>query len=162
MQPAPGRLGLHSGLDSFRFNTNSSLSTVGSILRHNQCLSIAVCFQIRRYAVQALRCPGPALAPVPTVLPGRRIWVDKLYISSTNPQPSPPPERASASVASSWSAAAGAGGFDRLHDTLRTRIERAVHVGAHGKQALNTCKRTRHMQTNKSVSWLKTLEGHWH
>jgi hypothetical protein len=55
---------------------NSSLSTAGSILRRNQCLSIAVCFQIRRYAARALRGPGPALAPV---LPGRRIRVDTLY-----------------------------------------------------------------------------------
>jgi len=55
---------------------NISLSTAGSILLRNQCLSIAVCFQIRRYAAQALRGPGPALAPV---LPGRRIRVDTLY-----------------------------------------------------------------------------------
>jgi hypothetical protein len=37
MQPAPRRQGLHSGLDTFRFNTNSSLSTAGSILLRNQC-----------------------------------------------------------------------------------------------------------------------------
>ena len=74
--PLPG---LHSGLDSFRFNTitmNISLSTAGSILLRNQCLSIAVYFQILRYAAQALRGPGPALAPV---LPGRRSRVDTLY-----------------------------------------------------------------------------------
>jgi hypothetical protein len=59
MQPAPGRPGLHSGLDSFCFNTNSSLSTAGSILRRNQCLSMAVCFQILPYAAQAGHCAVP-------------------------------------------------------------------------------------------------------
>jgi hypothetical protein len=51
------------------------LAIAGSILRHNQCLSMAVCFHIRRYAARALHGPG-GLAPV---LPVRRIWVETLY-----------------------------------------------------------------------------------
>ena len=110
MQPAPGLPGLHSqaGLDSFCFNTSSSLSTAGSILRPNQCLSMAVCFQIRRYAARVLHDSGPALA---LVLPGRRIRVETLQGLTNRLQKHHRRlnQRASASLASFWSAAAGAG-----------------------------------------------------
>jgi hypothetical protein len=61
--PLPG---LHSGLDSFRFNmiTIEQLTVhCRHILRRNQCLSVAVCFQIRRDAARALpvRSPDPML-----------------------------------------------------------------------------------------------------
>jgi hypothetical protein len=78
MQPDAGPAFLVAWIHSASTQSllNSSLPTAGSILRCNQCLSITVCFQIRRYAALALLGPGPALAPV---LPGRRIRVDMLY-----------------------------------------------------------------------------------
>jgi hypothetical protein len=136
MQPAPGRPGLHSGLDSFRFNTNSSLSTAGSILRRNQCLSMAACFQIRRYAARALCGPCPALAPV---LPGRRFRVETLYQSSTNSNPplSPPPEKASASEFSKLS-------LHKRLDVLYWVLTLAAHANQQdkvSKRVENTWKR---------------------
>ena len=76
MQPAPGPA---FWPELFLFNTITIVQLTvhcSHILQRNQCLSIAVCFQIRSYAARALCGPGPALTPV---LPGRRIRVETLY-----------------------------------------------------------------------------------
>jgi hypothetical protein len=104
MQPALGRPGLHSGLGSF-FNTNSSLSTAGSILRRNQCLSMTGRSASKYGAMQ----PGHWAVPVwrslrcsPCVEFGSKRFTNRVQTHRRRLH-----QRASASVASFWSAAAG-------------------------------------------------------
>jgi hypothetical protein len=181
MQPAPGRPGLHSGLDSFSFNANSSLSTAGSILRHNQCLS-------SKYgALQPEHCAVPVRRSLPRS-PGRRasnsgrnallieykttavastregvglgclllvvgdwrgfVRIDRWLLAGRSWGLAVPFSELALEVGHvglvgelvQVTVREPRSGGDSLRDSLGTRIERAVHVGAaHGKQALHVC-----------------------
>jgi hypothetical protein len=105
MQPAPRRPGLHSGLETFRFNTNSSLSTAGSIIRRNQC------FLWRSASKYSAIQPGYCAVPVrhlhrcsPGVEFGSKRFTNRVQTHRRRLH-----QRVSASIASSWSAAAGVG-----------------------------------------------------
>jgi hypothetical protein len=137
MQPAPGRPGLHSGLDSFCFKTNSSLSTLGSILWRNQCF---LCRSASKYsAMQPRYCAVPVWRShrcSPGVEFGSMHFTNRVQTYSSRLH-----QIASASglVASSRSAAAGAGSSASTAGCLQAGLSRRGSRQAGPPSWLHVC-----------------------